>query len=175
MATDSGDFIVHPAELSADKLLAECDVQRVRRSGPGGQHRNKVETGIVLTHRPSGVRVEATERRSQQENLQQAVKQMRLALAFAVRSQRPADECPSALWRQRCRQGRISVSLQHVDFPSILAELLDVLSAHEWEVPDAAARLGCSASQLLKLLRAQPGGLAWLNRQREERGLRRLK
>ncbi len=41
-------------------------------SGPGGQHRNKVATGRRLVHRPSGIMVMATERRSQQANREAA-------------------------------------------------------------------------------------------------------
>ena len=33
-------------------------------SGPGGQHRNRTESGVRLTHRPTGIVVLATERRS---------------------------------------------------------------------------------------------------------------
>lgn len=40
--------------------------------GPGGQHRNKTETGVRLLHRPSGVRVAAGERRSRAQNLPHA-------------------------------------------------------------------------------------------------------
>ena len=69
---------VHPACLPIDELLAQCDVRHERRSGPGGQHRNKVATAVVLTHRPTGVRAEANERRSQAENHAEAVRRLRL-------------------------------------------------------------------------------------------------
>ena len=58
----------HPAALSPEELLHQCRARRTRRSGPGGQHRNKVETAGVLTHAPTGVQAEANERRSQAEN-----------------------------------------------------------------------------------------------------------
>ena len=45
----------HPASLDDDRLLAECDQSFLRRSGPGGQNRNKVETAVVLRHRPTGL------------------------------------------------------------------------------------------------------------------------
>ncbi len=51
-----------------ENLERDTDVEFVRGSGPGGQNRNKVESGVRLTHRPSGVAVEATERRSQAQN-----------------------------------------------------------------------------------------------------------
>ena len=67
----------HPAAVPAVDLLKDCAVERTRRSGPGGQHRNKVETAIVLTHRPTGIQAEASERRSQPENLAVATFRLR--------------------------------------------------------------------------------------------------
>ena len=55
---------MHPARLPIDELLADCEERRLRRGGPGGQHRNKVETAVELTHRPTSVAAEANERRS---------------------------------------------------------------------------------------------------------------
>ena len=68
-----------------DKLLAECTVETYRASGPGGQHRNKTESAIRLTHRFTGVVVTATERRSQHENRRHAVSRLRRAIAMRVR------------------------------------------------------------------------------------------
>lgn len=53
-------------------LERDCDVEFYRAGGPGGQHRNKSETGVRLHHRPSGEVVGATERRSQAMNLEMA-------------------------------------------------------------------------------------------------------
>ena len=57
-----------PAPLDPEVVLRESDMEFVRASGPGGQHRNKRETGVRLTHRPSGIVALATERRSQSMN-----------------------------------------------------------------------------------------------------------
>ncbi|HMQ10023.1 MAG TPA: peptide chain release factor-like protein [Oligoflexia bacterium] len=51
----------------------ELQVERIRRSGPGGQHRNKKATGIRLTHIPTGMVIMATTERSQKLNLQKAI------------------------------------------------------------------------------------------------------
>ena len=58
----------HPAAASPEQLWAECEARRLRRSGPGGQHRNKVETAVSLRHLSTGVCAEASERRSQAQN-----------------------------------------------------------------------------------------------------------
>jgi protein subunit release factor B len=59
-----------------DALERDCDLDFFIASGPGGQHRNKVETGVRLTHRASGVVVTATERRSQHANREAAFERM---------------------------------------------------------------------------------------------------
>lgn len=164
----------HPTIQSDEKLLAECSVRRQRRSGPGGQHRNKVETGIFLTHWPTGITGEATERRSQAANLAQALSRLRINLAISIRAKRSAEE-PSELWQSRCRGRRISVSGTHRDFPQLLAEALDVLMDCEWDAKSAAEQLSCSMSQLVKLLKIEPRALQHVNERRQTAGLHSLR
>jgi protein subunit release factor B len=57
-------------------LERDCDIQYFIATGPGGQHRNKVETGVRMTHRPTGIVVTATERRSQYANREAAYERM---------------------------------------------------------------------------------------------------
>lgn len=161
----------HPASLPTEILLAQCSSRRLRRSGPGGQHRNKVETAIQLVHRPSGVAAEANERRSQAENRRVAVFRLRVNLALAIRLPAPQAGTPSGLWQTRLRAGRIEVSAVHDDFPSLLAEALDVLAACEAEPRRAGPPLGTTGSQLVRLLAREPRALAMLNQWRSERGL----
>ncbi len=59
-----------------DHLWRICEVKFVRAGGPGGQHRNKTETGVYLRHPPSGITVTATERRSQTQNKAVALKRL---------------------------------------------------------------------------------------------------
>ena len=59
-----------------DSLERDSDLEFFIASGPGGQHRNKVETGVRLTHRPSGISVTATERRSQYANREMAFERL---------------------------------------------------------------------------------------------------
>jgi hypothetical protein len=166
--------VVHPAALSPAQLLDACQVRRTRRSGPGGQHRNKVETAVIVTHPPSGVKGEASERRSQPQNHRMALFRLRINLALEVRCQRAAGEVPSPNWQSRCPAGRICISPQHEDFPALLAETLDVLSACEMDVKKAASMLQTTSSQLTRFLQLEPRALMQVNAHRRQIGLRAL-
>lgn len=165
----------HPATLADEELLAQCDLAKSRDGGPGGQHRNKVETKVTLTHRPTGVSAQAGERRSAVENKRVALRRLRLALATQVRVGVPAGEVRSALWRSRVRGGRIVVNPEHRDYPALLAEALDVIEASAFDPRRAALRLGCTPSQLVKLVQEHPPAMERWNAGRAERGQHPLK
>lgn len=164
---------MHPAALPADALLKHTQEVHARRSGPGGQHRNKVQTAVVLLHQPTGIAAEASERRSQAENRQVAIQRLRLKLALEHRTQ--ALPGPSALWQSRTRGQQLVVSAAHYDFPALVAEALDQLQAQRFEMGRAAALLGVSATQLLKLFRKAPAAWTVLNKLRADSGLAPLK
>lgn len=163
---------MHPAALAPDALLLDCDETAARRSGPGGQHRNKVETAVLLRHRPTGLAAEASERRSRAENRPMAVRRLRVRLAIGHREPPAA---PSDLWRSRLHAGRIVVAAEHDDLPALLAEALDGIVAARLSMPDAAAALGTTPTQLVRLLAKEPVALEFLNRLRAEAGLRTLR
>lgn len=165
---------VHPAAWPIERLLAECEIRRTRRSGPGGQHRNKVETAVVITHLPSGVQGEASERRSQELNRQQAIHRLRVNLALQLRTPAAVGQPPSPLWQSRVRGSKLSVSLEHEDFPALLAEALDVLAACDGHFPTAAQTLGISSSQLTKFFQTESHAITQINAHRRARGLRPL-
>ena len=166
---------IHPCLKNDDQLLAECETRRTKGGGPGGQHRNKVETAIQLVHQPTGVAVFASERRSQKQNLSKAIKRLRLQLAVEVRNVHSPIVEPSALWKTRCVSGRIQCSEKHDDFPVMIAEALDAIDAKEFDVKLAAAALGCSTSQLVRFVGRIPEALGKVNSEREQRGLKKLK
>ncbi len=75
--------------LSDEGLLADCEETFFVGGGPGGQHRNKTESGVRLHHRPTGVVVTATERRSQPQNRGAALERLRARLAALSHRPRP--------------------------------------------------------------------------------------
>lgn len=158
----------HPATLDDEALLRQCRRSQGRGGGPGGQHRNKVETRIVLTHGPTGVQASAAERRSARDNLRVALFRLRLALAVHVRTPVPASDpftdTRSERWKRRVTSaGRIVVNPRHRDYPALLAEALDAIYASGGDPRRAAARLGCSPTQLVRLVRHHPPALAAWN------------
>lgn len=172
MMTDSAEPHDHPAALTNEQLKSDCELRFQRRSGPGGQHRNKVETSVHLEHRPTGVKAAASERRAQGENLKVALRRLRIQLALDVRADWRA---PSPLWTARAGGGKLAVSDQHQVFPSLLAEALDALGHCQWHHQAAAHALGCTASQLIKFLQREPAALKRLNEHRAAAGLGRLR
>ena len=165
---------MHPSRLPESLLLEQCLVRRTRHTGPGGQHRNKVETAIEIVHTPTGITTFAAERRSQEANRQVAVFRIRLLLAIRLRAVEAAEVIPSQLWSSRCRNQRISCNETHEDFPTLLAEALDAVDAKEYDVRRAAAALGCSTTQLIRFIAKNSEAWTSVNAERVSRGLNRL-
>ena len=166
---------MHPVALSDADLLRHCDVHHTRRSGPGGQRRNKVETAVVLTHRATGIRADASERRSQAANKKAALFRLRLRLALHVRSPIALGDPPSELWRSRCAGGKIAINPGHADFPPLLAEVLDQLEPARANVKAVAEHLKCTSSQLVRFIKLESRAFRWLNELRASHGLGPLK
>lgn len=159
----------HPAAFAPTDLLKACAETRTRRSGPGGQHRNKTETAVVLVHKLTGIAAEASERRSQAENRRVALRRLRLKLALEHRE--PAGDQISESWRSRVRGRQLVISAEHPDVPAFLAEALDQLQAKRFEIAPAAEKLGVTATQLVRLFKKCPAGWVALNRYRAASGL----
>lgn len=158
----------HPAALPVDQLLLGCDIQFGRTSGPGGQHRNKVETACRIVHRETGLLGQADERRQREQNRRQAIFRLRVNLAIDLRLPPPTE--PSRLWMDRNHGGRIAVNPEHEDFPALLAEALDQCCEHRYDLPTTAKILAVTGSQLLKFIAKAPKALAKVNGKRKQLG-----
>jgi hypothetical protein len=166
----------HPAGLPDARLIKQCRVTFGRTSGPGGQHRNKVETAVSILHLATGIEATAAERRSQSQNKHMAWRRLRLKLARKVRTAvSPRRYACSNLWRQRRQGNKLPVNPRHKDYAPLLAEALDVVTAYGFDVGGAAGVLGVTMSQLARLIRHDRHAFAWLNEDRTARGLPALK
>jgi protein subunit release factor B len=104
-----------PHRLPDDELLAQCRVDTFRSGGAGGQHQNKTESGVRLTHLPSGLVVTARESRSQHQNRKVALNRLRLALEEQTRPTRPrvATRIPPREKRRRLEEKRRRSQKKH--------------------------------------------------------------
>ncbi|MGH9940983.1 MAG: peptide chain release factor-like protein [Pyrinomonadaceae bacterium] len=82
---------------SDEELLRECEIDTFRSSGPGGQHVNKTETAVRLTHLPTGVVVTSRQERSQYRNKALCLQKLRAKVEQL--NYRPAARVPTRATR----------------------------------------------------------------------------
>jgi hypothetical protein len=141
--------------LTDDQLLAQCEVDTYRASGPGGQKRNKTSSAVRLRHLPSTLLVIAEESRSQHENKARALRRLRRALYLELRRPLTADDLvPEKLAADpeygpaRDGEGRLHLGVKDPRFWPAAGVVLDVLAAVEGRLSDAAAALGTTTANL---------------------------
>ena len=173
----------HWLALADEELLSQCVFERFRVSGPGGQHRNKTDSAVRLTHEPTGVVGFASERRSQHQNRAVALARLRRSIALEVRRELPLDMyhpppplqrvLPRSIATEIPRKERIGP--RHREFWTGVAPLLDLFEAVNGSTADCASLLGCSSNQLTKLFASERHLWAAANAIRERHGLSHLR
>lgn len=68
------------AEPDEALLMAQLKIETMRASGPGGQHTNKTDSAVRVTHLPTGIQVRMSSERSQHRNRQLALEHLRMLL-----------------------------------------------------------------------------------------------
>lgn len=100
-AVDVAPEISDSVEIEINEEDVKTDT--FRASGAGGQHVNKTDSAIRLTHVPSGIVVQCQSERSQHKNRAQAWKMLRARLARLEEEKREAEE--AAKYQQKARVG----------------------------------------------------------------------
>ena len=147
-------------ELNIDDKELRIDV--FRSSGAGGQHINKTESAVRITHLPTGMVVECQDERSQQKNKERAMKvlcsrllemkqeEQEKAIAGERRSQIGTGDRSERIRTYNFPDGRVSdhrIGLTLYKIDAIMNGALD-------ELIDALA----TADQAAKLAKQQEGG-----------------
>lgn len=150
------------ANLTDPRLLAQCEVDTYRASGPGGQKRNKTSSAVRLRHPPSGLIVIAEESRSQHENRARALRRLRQALYLQIREVLPPEERTAEAvarhsdYRHARSDGRLHLGRKDPRYWPAVGVVLDVLQAVEARVREAAELLGISTGNLIAFLHDDP-------------------
>lgn len=146
------------SNLTDEQLLAQCEVDTYRASGPGGQKRNKTSSAVRLRHTPSGLIVIAEESRSQHENKARALQRLRKTLFLELREpiERAAAMTHPAWTGIADREGHIQLGRRDPRVWPALGVALDVLAAVDARVSDAAEALGVSTAQFVDFLQREP-------------------
>ena len=92
-----------PIRKSDSQLLRQCRVDVFRSGGKGGQHQNVTESGVRLTHLPTGTVVTSRRFRSQLANKRKALFTLRKRLIdlHARKTQRVPTRLPDRVRRRR--------------------------------------------------------------------------
>jgi peptide chain release factor 1 len=103
---EEADVDINPKDLEIDVF---------RSSGPGGQSVNTTDSAVRITHKPTGLKVEVQEERSQRQNREKAMRYLRSRLLKLAQDQQQREE--AAARKAQVGTGERSEKIRTYNFP----------------------------------------------------------
>jgi peptide chain release factor 1 len=115
--TSAATIAVLPEVEEVDIELDPSDLsfENFRAGGPGGQHMQKNETAVRITHRPTGITVACSDQRSQGQNRERALRLLRSRI-YDIRLQEQAAE-QARTRKEQVRSGDRSEKIRTYNYP----------------------------------------------------------
>ena len=170
------DLKLPPEELAGK----HCKQTSFQGSGPGGQHRNRVRTGVRLEHLATGIRAEGSEFRESVRNRSAALERLRIRLVLEAARLLPqvidAEKRTDMIAHLDSLRPflRTKINPAHPDYAPALLWILGMFALSELRVSVVAGEAGQSTRSILSIL--HNCGPAWqmINQWRQNAGLSAL-
>lgn len=114
-STTTVAVLPEPDEIEVRLNESDLKIETFRSSGPGGQHMQKTESAVRITHLPTGIVVQCQDERSQLRNKEKALKILRARL-YDLKQKQQTKEIQS-LRREQVKDGERPQKIRTYNFP----------------------------------------------------------